>query len=58
MSRLKRANKIIGLPPKIDNEFFSNLNKNQNFIVLSVTVRSQIRRALKLLNEYNEYKSY
>ena len=46
LSRLRRANNII--PIVADELYLFNLSTNEEFKVLSVSVKSQIRRAVKL----------
>lgn len=52
-SRLKRAIQLIG-DKQIDTDILDVLNNTEGFILLSVSVKSQIRRAVKLYLEYNE----
>lgn len=53
ISRINRVKTFIRIPELIDDNVILSLNENQDFKKLSVSVRSQLRRALRLLREYN-----
>lgn len=53
ISRINRMKGFMKLPEKIDDNFILSLNKNTEFAKLSISVRSQLRRALRLLKEYD-----
>lgn len=53
VSRINRVKSFIRLPELIDDNVISSLDENQDFKKLSNSVRSQLRRALRLLREYN-----
>ena len=55
LSRLKRANGFIDLSNPSDYSIFC-LDKNSDFNVLGVSVKSQIRKSIKLFIEYIEVK--
>lgn len=52
LSRIKRVNKLISLPEKINDYTIYELNKSKEFNKISVSVKSQLRRAILLLKEY------
>lgn len=52
VSRMKRVSTIISLPEDIDEHMILLLNRNPLFNELSVSVRSQLRRALRLMIEF------
>lgn len=54
LSRLKRANNII--PIVADELYLFNLSTNEEFNKLSVSVKSQIRRAVKLFIRFIKEK--
>ncbi|WP_315072502.1 hypothetical protein [uncultured Clostridium sp.] len=54
ISRVNRIKGFIILSEKIDDNVISLLNENSEFKQLSGSVRSQLRRALNLLKEYND----
>ena len=54
MSRLKRANSI--LPIKNENVYVFHLSQEKDFQILSVSVKSQMRRAVRLYLQYLDYK--
>lgn len=54
LSRLRRANNII--PVDADELYLFNLSTNEEFKVLSVSVKSQIRRAVKLFINFIKEK--
>ena len=54
VSRLKRANMI--LPVETKNVYLFNLSQEKEFQGLTVSVKSQVRRAVKLYLQYIEYK--
>lgn len=49
-SRLRRVKDIVG--ERINNKTLENLEKNEDFTKLSVSVKSQMRKAIRLYNEY------
>ena len=53
ISRIRRAKRIQKSEEKPSAEFIIELEKNKSFLLLSISVRSQLRRAIKLLNEFN-----
>lgn len=55
VSRLKRIQHIALVPNKFDDIFIIKLNEIDEFKLLSNSVKSQIRRALKLYREYINY---
>jgi DNA (cytosine-5)-methyltransferase 1 len=52
-SRINRVKIFVNLPESIDDNVISALDNNSEFKQLSYSVRSQLRRALRLLKEYN-----
>ena len=52
VSRLRRADKIVPLDK--DPVYLFNLSQSGEFVVLSVSVKSQIRRAVKIYHKYLE----
>ena len=54
ISRLKRANII--LPVESENVYLFNLSQENEFQCLTVSVKSQIRRAVKLYFQYIDWK--
>ena len=54
VSRLKRANTI--LPVEIENVYLFNLSQEKEFQDLTVSVKSQVRRAVKLYFQYIDWK--
>lgn len=55
VSRLKRVRKIINIDYSLteENKVLNKLAKTKEFNNLTMSVRSQLRRAVKLLCEYN-----
>lgn len=54
VSRLKRANAI--LPVTNEKVYLFNLSQENEFQVLTVSVKSQVRRAVKLYFQYLDWK--
>jgi len=54
VSRLKRADDI--LPLKEEQIYLFNLSQEKEFQSLTVSVKSQVRRAIKLYFQYLEWK--
>lgn len=54
VSRLKRANMI--LPVETENVYLFNLSQEKEFQSLTVSVKSQVRRAVKLYFQYIDWK--
>lgn len=54
VSRLKRANTI--LPVETENVYLFNLSQEKDFQGLTVSVKSQVRRAVKLYFQYIDWK--
>lgn len=52
VSRIKRADKLQPISGTPDGEYILSLQNNQIYIGMSVSVRSQIKRALNLYQEY------
>ena len=52
VSRIKRADKLQPISGTPDGEYILSLQNNQVYISMSVSVRSQIKRALNLYQEY------
>lgn len=52
VSRLNRISKFIPLPDKVDDYALFVLEQNESFRQLSVSVKSQLRRAMRLLGEF------
>ncbi|MEE1304388.1 MAG: hypothetical protein U0K68_04485 [Agathobacter sp.] len=54
LSRLKRADKI--LPIRNEKVYLFNLSQEKRFQALTVSVKSQVRRAVKLYFQYLDWK--
>ena len=54
-SRLKRVKQILGTT-KIPMDALEKIEKNDNFLKLTVSVKSQLRISLRLYNEYKNSK--
>ena len=54
VSRLNRCNKIVQINRYSFNEYLTVLEDNENFKKLSKSIRSQLKRALNLYDEYNK----
>lgn len=54
LSRLKRADTI--LPLRNEKVYLFNLSQEKGFQVLTVSVKSQVRRAVKLYFQYIDWK--
>lgn len=52
VSRIKRATKILPFDGMPDETYLLQLQKNDTFMILSSSVKSQIKRSLGLYNEY------
>ena len=52
ISRLKRIDKIVGLDKIEDDGFHTHLLQSEDFIKLSSSVKSQMKRSANLLKEY------
>lgn len=53
--RIRRLNKLLPIPNKNDKDYeyyIFHLEKNKKFLLLSVNVKSQLRRSIKLYDEY------
>lgn len=54
LSRLKRASKIVDLSQRIpDEDLLFEISKTPEFKKMSMSVRSQIKRAIKLYRKYH-----
>jgi hypothetical protein len=54
-SRLKRASKLINLNSSNSDEvLLFNLSQKKDFLTWSTSVRSQVRKAVKLFREFNK----
>ena len=57
VSRVRRASEMVNMDAKMDTEdLLHKMSKNAGFKDLSVSVRSQIRRAVKLYKEFDKRK--
>lgn len=54
VSRLSRCNKIEPIQNSSLTEYFDRLEQNEAFMKMSKSVRSQLKRAVSLYNEYNK----
>jgi DNA (cytosine-5)-methyltransferase 1 len=54
MSRINRVSRFQKLPESIDENFVSTLAEKEEYLKLSPSVRSQLKRALRLYKEYTE----
>ena len=54
-SRLKRVETFLN-DKEISQTSIEQLNQIEDFQKLSMSVKSQLRRSIKLFNEFNEYK--
>lgn len=52
VSRIKRAESLLGLKTKSPSLMLSRLAESKAFSSLSVSVKSQLRRAFRLLSEF------
>lgn len=52
VSRIKRANKILAMPPELNDFYIYQLQQQSEFETLSTSIKSQIRRAVGFLLEY------
>lgn len=53
-SHLARCNKIVSLQDQSEKEYLEQLESQENFIALSESIRSQLKRAVTLFHEYKE----
>ena len=52
VSRLRRADKLVSLPARPDMNYLYDLQQHSEYKVLSVSVRSQIKKAILLYFDY------